>query len=104
VSDILWLTFMFLVGGALALVWLAFLWANVQSLVHKEKRGLPLLAGALLRLLLVAAGFYLVISVSRSWTYLLAALAGFILIRFVVLVVVRRRGQDPAPSVSRGNA
>jgi len=101
VSDILWATGMFLAGGALALVWLAMLWVHVRSLVHKEKRGPALLAGALLRLLLVAGGFYLVISVGGSWMYLLAALAGFVVIRFAVLMIIRRRERDPAPTKSR---
>lgn len=96
-SEVFWVTVMFLAGGALALLWLAMLWAQVRSLVHKEKRGPALLAGSLLRLLLVAGGFYLVISIGGSWMYLLAALAGFVVVRFAVLLIVRRRESDPAP-------
>lgn len=84
---------MFVLGGLLALLWLAALWVNVQGLVRRQKRGMALLAGVLLRLALVSAGFYLVIAFSRHWTQLVAALAGFVAVRFVVLLAVRRRDQ-----------
>ncbi|MGA8261460.1 MAG: ATP synthase subunit I [Arenicellales bacterium] len=90
-SDVLFTAAMFVLGGVLALLWLAALWVNVRGLVHKEKWGLPLIAGVLMRLVLVGAGFYLVIALSRQWTQLLAALAGFVAMRFVVLLIVRRR-------------
>ena len=90
---------MFVLGGVLALLWLAALWVSVRGLVHKEKWGMPLLAGVLLRLALVGAGFYLVIALSRHWTQLLAALAGFVAMRFAVLLIVRRCDKT-APSDS----
>lgn len=98
-NSIFWTAAMFFLGAALALVWLAALWINVHSLVRNTSSWQRLATGALLRLLIVGAGFYLVISLSRHWTQLLAALAGFVAARLIVLMMVRRR--EDAESSSR---
>lgn len=84
----------------MALVWLGLLWLDVRGLVREPVHPARLPAMILVRSLAVAGGFYLVITVSRDWRYLLAALAGFVVVRFVVLSVVRRRTASSSDSAA----
>lgn len=84
-------------GGGLAGIWLAGLWLDVRGLARERRPYGRLAAGALARLTLVAAGFYLVIAVGGHWSDPLAALAGFLVVRQLVLAAVRRRGEASAP-------
>jgi len=91
VTDLAWATGMFLLGGALAGLWLAALWRSVRGLAGAGRPYLRLAGGAVLRLAVVAAGLYLVVAGGRHWTHVLAALAGFVAVRSLVLLAVRRR-------------
>lgn len=102
-TELMWPAVMFAAGGALAGLWLAALWLDVRSLAHERRPYLRLLAGALARLSIVAAGFYLIIASGGRWMPPLAALAGFLVVRYLVLAGVRRRS-EPGPAASRDTA
>jgi F1F0 ATPase subunit 2 len=97
--EFVWIAGMFALGGALAAAWLFGLWLNVRSLARRSRPRVGLALGAPIRLALVAGGFYLVIAGGRDWVHLVAALAGFMMIRYLVLTTVRRRleSEGPAP-------
>lgn len=98
-TEFLWLIGMFALGGAVAAAWLFGLWLNVRSLARRPRPRMQLALGALIRLSLVAAGFYVVVAGGRDWEQLVAALAGFMAVRHAVLATVRRRleSEGPAP-------
>jgi len=89
--EILMLLLLFAAGGALAVVWLTGLWLDMRALSRGRRSRTRLVLGALARLTIVAAGFYLVIVSGDHWSHPAAALAGFIVVRQVVLARARRR-------------
>ncbi|HSH40967.1 MAG TPA: ATP synthase subunit I [Arenicellales bacterium] len=90
-TELMRLAVVFAAGGALAGLWLAGLWLDVRSLARERRPYLRLICGALVRLSVVAAGFYLVLAAGGDWTHPVAALAGFLAVRYGVLSRVRRR-------------
>lgn len=88
-------------GGLLAAVWLAGLWFDVRSLGRSRHRPLRLLVGALGRLSLVACGFALIVTLDGHWSHVLAALAGFLIVRYLVIQRVGSR-QSRASDVNGG--
>lgn len=97
-TELMWLAVMFAAGGALAGLWLAGLWLDVRSLARERRPYLRLVAGALVRLSLITAGFYLVIASGGRWMHPGAALAGFLVVRYLVLAGVRRRAAASSPT------
>lgn len=97
-TELMWLTVMFVAGGALAGLWLAGLWLDVRGLARERRPYVRLIGGALVRLSVVAAGFYLVLAAGGSWTHPVAALIGFLAVRYGVLVRVRRRFAASTPT------
>lgn len=89
-TELMWLAVMAAAGGALAGLWLAGLWLDVRSLARERRPYLRLIGGALIRLSIIAAGFYLVITFDGRWMHPVAALAGFLVVRYLVLARVRR--------------
>jgi F1F0 ATPase subunit 2 len=84
-NEWVWAAGMFVAGGLLAAVWLLGLWRDVRRLAGRPHGGRRLVAGALLRLFIVAAGFYLIITAAPHWLNVAAALLGFMVVRFAVL-------------------
>lgn len=79
-----------LAGGFLAALWLAGLWLDVKHLSASRRPYRRLLVGALARWLVVAAGLALIVTISDHWSHTFSALAGFLIVRFVVIHRVRR--------------
>lgn len=102
-TDLMWASAMFLLGGALAGLWLAALWRSVRGLADASRPYRRLAGGVVLRLSVLAAGLYLVVAGGRHWTHVLAALAGFVAVRSLVLLAVRRRS-EAARAASRDAA
>ena len=89
------LTLAFLAGLALGLVYFGGLWLTVQRLPTARRPGLLAALSLILRLGFVLGGFYLVMG--GRWERLLACLAGFLLMR---ALLVRRLGpqvKSPTP-------
>jgi F1F0 ATPase subunit 2 len=88
VQHWLQLVLLFAAGAVLAALYLGALWWTVQRVARADQPALWLLASLLMRLLLLGAAFYLII-VDGHWQGLLAALAGFVVLRTFVLRQVR---------------
>jgi F1F0 ATPase subunit 2 len=78
------LFFAFLLGMILSGIYFGLLWLTVRQLVHRTRPEIVLLLSLLLRLFLLLSCFYLILHYG-SWTQLLAALAGFITLRILLL-------------------
>ena len=85
-----------LAGGVLAALHLGGLWATVRRLPTSRHRVLLTAASLLVRVTLVAAGFVLVLGGDRDPLRLLAALAGFVVVRTVLVWRVRRGARSPS--------
>lgn len=88
-----------LAGGVLAALHLGGLWATVRRLPTSRHRVLLTVGSFLVRVTLVAAGFVLVLGGDRDPVRLLAALAGFVVVRTVLVWRVRRAAPTPAAAV-----
>jgi F1F0 ATPase subunit 2 len=82
-SELLWLIAALLVGGALGVFYFGGLWWTVQRVPRVRRAGLLLLASFAARTVITLLVFYLV--AGGQWQRLLAAVIGFILIRFVLV-------------------
>lgn len=71
-------------GGMLAVAYLAILWWTVQRLPRQDRVGVSFLLSLLARLALVITGFYLILQ-GGHWDRLLAALGGFMIVKFIWL-------------------
>jgi F1F0 ATPase subunit 2 len=72
----------FALGAAVAGGYLSLLWLSVRSLARGRRPLVRLLAGGAVRLALVVAAFFWI--AGEGWPALIAALLGFLLIRFAV--------------------
>lgn len=80
------LTLLPALGAGALIAWLFFggLWLTVNGLGHARRPVLTLLASLLARLVPACGAFYLV-AVLGTWMHLLAATAGFLLLRVLML-------------------
>lgn len=78
-------------GMLLAAIYLAVLWLTVRRLAHVRRPGLLMVASYMLRMLLLIAGLYLL--GDSQWQSFVAALAGFILVRTLVLRLLGRNDE-----------
>jgi F1F0 ATPase subunit 2 len=100
VTDLLvWLAAA-LAGGMLAVLHLGGLWVTVRRLPASRHRVLLTVGSFLLRVVLVGVGFVLVLGGDRDPARLLAALAGFVVVRTVLVWRVRRGAPAAAGSVT----
>jgi F1F0 ATPase subunit 2 len=76
-------------GMLLGAIYLAVLWLSVRGLAHVRLPGLLMVASYMLRMLLLIGGLYLL--GDGQWQSYVTALAGFILVRTLVL---RRLGRS----------
>lgn len=86
-TQILFLLLALMAGLALGLWYFGGLWLTVQRLPRARNPGFLSLVSLMIRLGVTLAGFYLVMA--GRWERLLACLAGFLLMR---IVLVRRLG------------
>lgn len=89
-TDAVLLVLAFIAGGLIGAAFFILLWWNVRRLPRVDRPGLFVLAGLVLRLAIFLAGFY-AIARAGSWTTVVAALAGFILVRFLMIRAVTGR-------------
>ncbi|MGD8569930.1 MAG: ATP synthase subunit I [Gammaproteobacteria bacterium] len=89
-SNWLLLVLMFFAGALLAAVYLGGLWLTVNRIHQRRHPALWLLSGFLVRLLMVFAVFYFIIK-EHQWPHLLAALAGFVIVRALTIRRVREK-------------
>lgn len=89
-----------LAGAGLALLYLAALRASVHRVARADAAGLGLVAGAFARIALVCGGIWL--AGGGDGHGMLAALAGFVVVRSVALGLVRRSGPAAASGASPG--
>jgi F1F0 ATPase subunit 2 len=89
------LILMAIAGALLATVYLAGLWLTLRSIHTHHHPALWLLGSIILRMGLVIVAFYFILGDQR-WQHLLAALAGFIILRAVTISWVRRHMPEPA--------
>jgi F1F0 ATPase subunit 2 len=88
---------MFFAGALLAAVYLAGLWLTVNRIQERRHPALWLVSGFMIRLAMVLAVFYFIIK-EHQWPHLLAALAGFVIVR--ALTIRRVREKIPKPDTS----
>lgn len=100
-ADVLLRVAAALAGGALAALHLAGLWATVRRLPISRHRVLLTVGSFLVRMMVLAAGFVLILGTDRDVVRLLAALGGFLVVR-TVLVWRVRRGTASGSSPSTG--
>jgi F1F0 ATPase subunit 2 len=79
----------FAAGAVLGAAYLYALWFSVQRLSQARRPGAWLISGAGLRTVAVVGAFYLVMD--GRWERLLACLAGFVLVRLILLRKLRPR-------------
>jgi F1F0 ATPase subunit 2 len=87
-------------GAGLAILYLAALRASVRRIARADRAGVGLIAGAFARIALVCGGIWL--AGGGDGPGMLAALAGFVLVRSVALGLVRRSGPATASGASPG--
>ena len=87
-NNLPYLLLMFIAGVILAGVYLAGLWLSVKYLQTRQHPALWFVMSLVLRLAIVALAFYFILE-SGNLHHLLAALAGFILLRTLVIRRVR---------------
>ena len=75
-------------GMLLGAIYLAVLWLSVRGLVQVRHPGLLMVASYMLRMLLLIGGLYLL--GDGQWQSFVAALAGFILVRTLILRLLGR--------------
>lgn len=85
---------MFSAGAALAAVYLAGLWFTVNRIQERRHPALWLVSGFLARLAMVFAVFYFIIQ-DHQWPHLVAALAGFVIVRGLTIRRVREKIPKP---------
>lgn len=77
-------------GAVLAGVYLVILWISLYRLQHRRRPGQWVALGLIVRLAVVVSGFYVILGNGR-WQLLLAALAGFVMVRTLAVGSMRRR-------------
>ena len=87
-DSIVWWIPAFFFGLLLGVIYFGGLWASVQHLLVFEAASLLFLLSFVIRSLIVLAGFYWVMD--GYWERLIAAGAGFLMVRMVMTQQVRR--------------
>ena len=95
--NILILSSAFITGGLLALLYFSGLWWTVKRIPGSGRPGLLMLASLIVRLGVVLAGFYLVMSIDTA--AVLACLAGFFITRLVFVRRIEKR-RSPVEEVA----
>ncbi len=88
-SPVFLLVLSFFGGALLGAFYFNSLWNTVKKVTDEGKQGMFLLTGYFLRTGVVLAGFYIIMS--GRWERVVAALAGFILMREIMKRVLGRQ-------------
>lgn len=80
---ILTLTTAFAAGVILGLLFLLALWRSLQTLASQPHPGLRMAAGMALRIVLTAMALFIILQLG-DWRHLLASVAGFTLVRWLM--------------------
>lgn len=88
-------------GAVLGVVFFGGLWWTVRKSLYSKRPALWIFGSLILRLSIVAVGFYLFSG--HDWGRLLLCLLGFIAARFGVIRLTRRSGQDQARLAQEAN-
>ena len=88
--DLLILILMFAGGMILGVVYFSGLWFTVRYIKNGAHQAFWLIASLILRLTLLLAVFYLILSYGH-WGHLLAVLAGFVAVRILSVRNMRRQ-------------
>jgi len=89
------------VGAVLGVVFFGGLWWTVRKSLYSKRPALWIFGSLILRLSIVAAGFYLFSG--HYWGRLLLCLLGFIAARFGVIRLTRPSGQDQIRPTQEAN-
>jgi F1F0 ATPase subunit 2 len=81
-SPVLLLMVSFFGGALLGVFYFNNLWNTVKKVTDEGKQGMFLITGYFIRTAIVLAGFYIIMS--GRWERIVAALAGFILMREIM--------------------
>jgi len=95
-NQLLFMFLAFMAGIAVGLFYFGGLWLTIKRLPGARHPGVLTLVSLLIRLGVTLAVFYLVMA--GRWERLLVCLAGFVLVR---LVLVRRLGPVSSPSAGK---
>ena len=88
-------------GAVLGVVFFGGLWWTVRKSLYAKHPALWIFGSLILRISIVAAGFYLLSG--RHWGRLLLSLLGFIAARFGVMRLTRPSGQDQTRPAQEAN-
>ena len=91
-NETLMMALAWVFGAVLGVVFFGGLWWTVRKSLYSKRPALWIFGSLMLRLSIVAVGFYLF--AGRHWERLLLSLLGFIAARFVVIRLTRPSGQD----------
>ncbi len=81
-NPVILLLMSFLGGALLGAFYFNSLWKTVKKVTDEGKQGMFMITGYFIRTGIVLAGFYIIMS--GSWQRIVAALAGFILVREIM--------------------
>ena len=93
-NEALMMVLALLFGAVLGVVFFGGLWWTVRKSLHSNRPALWIFGSLLLRISIVAAGFYLL--AGHHWERLLLCLFGFVAARFAVIRLTRPSGQNQA--------
>ena len=93
-NDLPLLILMFISGALLATVYLAGLWFTVRQIHQQQHPALWFILSFAVRMGLIGVAFYFIIN-DNHWQHLLAALAGFVIVRAFIISQVRRNLPKP---------
>lgn len=93
-KDLSSLVSMFLLGALLGAMYLAGLWCTVRGMSSNKNTALRFMTSLLTRMGLLAAAFYFIVA-QGDGARLVAALAGFVTMRTLTVLWVRRRWLSP---------
>ena len=100
-NETLMMALAWVFGAVLGVVFFGGLWWTIRKSLYSKRPALWIFGSLLLRMGIVAAGFYLFSE--RHWERLLLCLLGFIAARFAVIRLTRPWGQNQTRPAQEAN-
>jgi F1F0 ATPase subunit 2 len=94
-NDLSMILLMFLAGGVMGFAYFTGLWFTVRRLHNQRRPAIWLATSFFIRLGLVIVALYWLLAIGR-WEYVVAALAGFLLLRSLTIKNLRRNSLTSA--------